>query len=56
MRQLPSPCEVTCGFSCCSQVPVAVSHSEFWQRYFYKVHRLEQVGQEADGQPSQVAL
>ncbi|XP_009078212.1 PREDICTED: BSD domain-containing protein 1, partial [Acanthisitta chloris] len=23
-------------------VPVAVSHSEFWQRYFYKVHRLEQ--------------
>ncbi|KAF1470171.1 BSD domain-containing protein 1, partial [Eudyptula minor novaehollandiae] len=24
------------------QVPVAVSHSEFWQRYFYKVHRLEQ--------------
>ncbi|KFV50590.1 BSD domain-containing protein 1, partial [Gavia stellata] len=22
--------------------PVAVSHSEFWQRYFYKVHRLEQ--------------
>ncbi|XP_075629790.1 BSD domain-containing protein 1 isoform X3 [Balearica regulorum gibbericeps] len=27
-------------------VPVAVSHSEFWQRYFYKVHRLEQVCQE----------
>lgn len=24
---------------------MAVSHSEFWQRYFYKVHRLEQVGQ-----------
>ncbi|XP_060547352.1 BSD domain-containing protein 1 isoform X2 [Pantherophis guttatus] len=23
-------------------VPVAVSHSEFWQRYFYKVHQLEQ--------------
>nr|XP_042700679.1 BSD domain-containing protein 1 isoform X6 [Chrysemys picta bellii] len=23
-------------------VPVAVSHSEFWQRYFYKVHHLEQ--------------
>ncbi|XP_061229665.1 BSD domain-containing protein 1 [Neopsephotus bourkii] len=23
-------------------VPAAVSHSEFWQRYFYKVHRLEQ--------------
>ncbi|NWX38421.1 BSDC1 protein, partial [Notiomystis cincta] len=23
-------------------VPVAVSHSEFWQRYFYKVHRLQQ--------------
>ncbi|XP_064327175.1 BSD domain-containing protein 1 isoform X1 [Phalacrocorax carbo] len=23
-------------------VPVAVSHSEFWQRYFYKLHRLEQ--------------
>ncbi|NWR57204.1 BSDC1 protein, partial [Bucorvus abyssinicus] len=23
-------------------VPVAVSHTEFWQRYFYKVHRLEQ--------------
>ncbi|NWR80317.1 BSDC1 protein, partial [Centropus unirufus] len=23
-------------------VPVAVSHPEFWQRYFYKVHRLEQ--------------
>ncbi|NXH14295.1 BSDC1 protein, partial [Bucco capensis] len=23
-------------------VPVAVSHAEFWQRYFYKVHRLEQ--------------
>ncbi|XP_061452083.1 BSD domain-containing protein 1 isoform X2 [Rhineura floridana] len=23
-------------------VPVAVSHSEFWQRYFYKVHCLEQ--------------
>ncbi|KFP10881.1 BSD domain-containing protein 1, partial [Egretta garzetta] len=23
-------------------VPVAVSHSEFWQRYFFKVHRLEQ--------------
>ncbi|XP_027761301.1 BSD domain-containing protein 1 [Empidonax traillii] len=23
-------------------VPVAVSHSEFWQRYFYRVHRLEQ--------------
>ncbi|XP_061870305.1 BSD domain-containing protein 1 isoform X1 [Colius striatus] len=23
-------------------VPVAVSHMEFWQRYFYKVHRLEQ--------------
>ncbi|NXJ69960.1 BSDC1 protein, partial [Rostratula benghalensis] len=23
-------------------VPVAVSHSEFWQRYFYNVHRLEQ--------------
>uniref|UniRef100_A0A8B9ZFT3 BSD domain containing 1 n=1 Tax=Anas platyrhynchos TaxID=8839 RepID=A0A8B9ZFT3_ANAPL len=22
--------------------PVAVSHSEFWQRYFYKLHRLEQ--------------
>ncbi|ETE65827.1 BSD domain-containing protein 1 [Ophiophagus hannah] len=24
-------------------VPVAVSHSEFWLRYFYKVHQLEQV-------------
>ncbi|NWZ73950.1 BSDC1 protein, partial [Acrocephalus arundinaceus] len=24
------------------QVPVAVSHLEFWQRYFYKLHRLEQ--------------
>ncbi|XP_044280855.1 BSD domain-containing protein 1 isoform X4 [Varanus komodoensis] len=23
-------------------VPVAVSHSEFWQRYFYKVYQLEQ--------------
>ncbi|KAM4700904.1 BSD domain-containing protein 1 isoform 2-T2 [Discoglossus pictus] len=23
-------------------VPAAVSHSEFWQRYFYKVHQLEQ--------------
>ncbi|XP_077193505.1 BSD domain-containing protein 1 isoform X3 [Paroedura picta] len=23
-------------------VPVAVSHSEFWQRYFYRVHQLEQ--------------
>ncbi|XP_030075507.1 BSD domain-containing protein 1 isoform X2 [Microcaecilia unicolor] len=23
-------------------VPAAVSHSEFWQRYFYKVHNLEQ--------------
>ncbi|NXT11519.1 BSDC1 protein, partial [Prunella fulvescens] len=23
-------------------VPVAVSHLEFWQRYFYKLHRLEQ--------------
>ncbi|XP_070620568.1 BSD domain-containing protein 1 isoform X3 [Erythrolamprus reginae] len=23
-------------------VPVAVSHSEFWQRYFYKVHQLQQ--------------
>ncbi|XP_042741175.1 BSD domain-containing protein 1 [Lagopus leucura] len=23
-------------------VPAAVSHLEFWQRYFYKVHRLEQ--------------
>ncbi|XP_069079474.1 BSD domain-containing protein 1 isoform X1 [Pleurodeles waltl] len=23
-------------------VPAAVSHSEFWQRYFYKVHTLEQ--------------
>lgn len=23
---------------------MAVSHSEFWQRYFYKLHRLEQVG------------
>ncbi|XP_063168263.1 BSD domain-containing protein 1 isoform X7 [Candoia aspera] len=23
-------------------VPVAVSHLEFWQRYFYKVHQLEQ--------------
>ncbi|NWV01483.1 BSDC1 protein, partial [Upupa epops] len=23
-------------------VPVAVSHAEFWQRYFYKLHRLEQ--------------
>ncbi|NWI39024.1 BSDC1 protein, partial [Picathartes gymnocephalus] len=23
-------------------VPVAVSHSEFWQRYFYRVHRLQQ--------------
>ncbi|XP_053124039.1 BSD domain-containing protein 1 isoform X2 [Hemicordylus capensis] len=23
-------------------VPVAVSHSEFWQRYFYKLHQLEQ--------------
>ncbi|XP_067389815.1 BSD domain-containing protein 1 isoform X2 [Emydura macquarii macquarii] len=23
-------------------VPVAVSHSEFWQRYFYKVHHLQQ--------------
>lgn len=29
---------------------MAVSHSEFWQRYFYKVHRLEQVGQ-AGGLP-----
>lgn len=25
------------------QVPAAVSHSEFWHRYFYKVHQLEQV-------------
>uniref|UniRef100_A0A2K5KTL1 BSD domain containing 1 n=1 Tax=Cercocebus atys TaxID=9531 RepID=A0A2K5KTL1_CERAT len=24
-------------------VPAAVSHSEFWHRYFYKVHQLEQV-------------
>ncbi|KAM4795876.1 BSD domain-containing protein 1 [Rhinophrynus dorsalis] len=23
-------------------VPAAVSHSEFWQRYFYKVHQLEE--------------
>nr|XP_014343676.1 PREDICTED: BSD domain-containing protein 1 isoform X2 [Latimeria chalumnae] len=23
-------------------VPAAVSHSEFWQRYFYKLHQLEQ--------------
>lgn len=30
---------------------MAVSHSEFWQRYFYKVHRLEQVGQEVDVSP-----
>lgn len=25
------------------QVPAAVAHSEFWQRYFYKVHQLDQV-------------
>lgn len=25
------------------QVPAAVAHSEFWQRYFYKVFQLEQV-------------
>lgn len=25
------------------QVPATVSHSEFWHRYFYKVHQLEQV-------------
>ena len=24
-----------------SQVPSQVSHQEFWQRYFYKVHQLE---------------
>lgn len=35
---------VTFPFLCCFQVPAAVSHLEFWQRYFYKVHRLEQVG------------
>lgn len=27
------------------QVPAAVAHSEFWQRYFYKVFQLEQVQQ-----------
>ncbi|MGH0144745.1 UNVERIFIED_CONTAM: hypothetical protein FKN15_012582 [Acipenser sinensis] len=26
-------------------VPVAVSHSEFWQRYFYKIYQLDQVSQ-----------
>lgn len=26
-----------------SQVPAAVAHSEFWQRYFYKVFQLDQV-------------
>lgn len=26
-----------------SQVPVAVAHSEFWQRYFYRVFQLDQV-------------
>lgn len=35
---------------------MAVSHSEFWQRYFYKVHRLEQVGQEVGVSPSGWAL
>lgn len=35
---------------------MAVSHSEFWQRYFYKVHRLEQVGQEGGVSPSGWAL
>lgn len=25
------------------QVPAAVAHSEFWQRYFYKVYQLDQV-------------
>lgn len=26
-----------------TQVPAAVAHSEFWQRYFYKVFQLDQV-------------
>lgn len=26
-----------------AQVPAAVAHSEFWQRYFYKVFQLDQV-------------
>lgn len=32
----------TCS-PCLWQVPAAVAHSEFWQRYFYKVFQLEQV-------------
>lgn len=24
------------------QVPAAVSHAEFWSRYYYKVHKLDQ--------------
>lgn len=33
---------VFCGFVRL-QVPAAVAHSEFWQRYFYKVFQLDQV-------------
>jgi hypothetical protein len=33
------------------QVPAAVSHSEFWHRYFYKVHQLEQVCWANPGRP-----
>lgn len=38
------------------QVPAAVSHSEFWHRYFYKVHQLEQVCWPNLGRPHDSAL